>query len=110
MAYPEPHHRAAPAHAGRLDGEFPAHARPPRTPAGEGLEDGYNFPGIILCALGVIALGLCLTATGYGFSGWALIGAVATVTLAGAGVAWLLVEHRRIKSKEGLRLTDPRGH
>ncbi|UGT55191.1 hypothetical protein [Nocardia asteroides] len=110
MAYPEPRRRAVPGRADRLDGEFPDHARTTRTHAGEGLEDGYNFPGIILCALGVIALGLCLTATGYGFGGWAFIGAVAAVVLAGAGVTWLLVEHRRIKTKEGLALTDPRGH
>ncbi|MGW5924511.1 hypothetical protein ACWFPY_36435 [Nocardia fluminea] len=96
--------------AKRNRGEFPDHARTTRSHAGEGLEDGYNFPGIILCAMGVIALGLCLTATGYGFAGWAAIGAVATVTLAGAGVAWLLIEHRRVKAKEGLGLTDPRGH
>ncbi|MGW5441161.1 hypothetical protein [Nocardia asteroides] len=93
-----------------VDGEFPDHARTTRSHAGESLEDGYNFPGIILCALGVIALGLCLTATGYGFAGWATIAGVAAVLLAGAGVVWLLLEHRRVKSREGLDLTDPQGH
>lgn len=93
-----------------VDGEFPDHARTTRSHAGESLEDGYNLPGIILCALGVIALGLCLTATGYGFAGWATIAGVAAVLLAGAGVVWLLLEHRRVKSREGLDLTDPRGH
>ncbi|WP_316574516.1 hypothetical protein [Nocardia canadensis] len=110
MTYPNPHHDSAPQHADRHDDEFPDHARTTRSHAGEGLEDGYNFPGIILCALGVIALGLCLTATGYGFTGWATVAGVAAVLLAGAGVVWLLLEHRRIKAKEGLKLTDQRGH
>ncbi|MGS2810562.1 hypothetical protein [Nocardia sp. MW-W600-9] len=110
MAYPNPRPGSVPERADRADGEFPDHARTTRSHAGEGLADGYNFPGIVLSALGVIALGLCLTATGYGFTGWAVIGAVAAVVLLGAGATWLLVEHRRIKAKEGLGLTEPRGH
>ncbi|MFF3226911.1 hypothetical protein ACFYV7_29235 [Nocardia suismassiliense] len=90
--------------------KFPDQARTTRSHAGEGIEDGYNIPGIVLCALGIVALALCLTAAGYGFGGWALIGGIAAATLAGTGVAWLLLEHRRIKAKEGLGLTDQRGH
>ncbi|MFC6010460.1 hypothetical protein [Nocardia lasii] len=92
------------------EGEFPDHARTTRSHAGEGLEDGYNFPGIVLCALGIIALGLFLTAVGYGFGGWAVIAGISTVVLLGAGAGWLLLEHRRVKAKEGLGLTDQRGH
>ncbi|WP_240504925.1 hypothetical protein [Nocardia mangyaensis] len=94
----------------RSVGEFPDHSRTTRSHAGEGLEDGYNFPGIILCALGIIALALFLTASGYGFAGWAIISGIAALVLAAAGVSWLLIEHRRVKDGEGLRLTDQRGH
>ncbi|WP_371852077.1 hypothetical protein [Nocardia salmonicida] len=104
------HHGPVEKRSEMSGGEFPDDARTTRSHAGEGLEDGYNFPGIILCAMGIIALGLCLTATGYGFAGWATIAGIAAVILAGGGVAWLLLEHRRIKAKEGLALTDPRGH
>ncbi|TDP38033.1 hypothetical protein [Nocardia ignorata] len=107
MAYPA--HQRSPM-SRRTGREFPDHARTTRSHAGEGLEDGYNFPGIVLCAMAVIALGLCLTAAGYGFAGWGAIAAVAAATLAVAGVTWLLLEHRRVKSKEGLNLTDQRGH
>lgn len=93
-----------------IDPRSTGYARTTRSHAGEGLADGYNLPGIVLSALGVIALGLCLTATGYGFTGWAVIGAVAAVVLLGAGATWLLLEHRRIKAEEGLGLTEPRGH
>ncbi|WP_433662546.1 hypothetical protein ACQPW1_10545 [Nocardia sp. CA-128927] len=89
---------------------FPDHTRTTRSHAGEGIEDGYNIPGIVLCALGIVALALCLTAVGYGYSGWALIGGISAAVLAGAGVGWILLEHRRIKAKEGLELTDQRGH
>ncbi|WP_280339627.1 hypothetical protein [Nocardia neocaledoniensis] len=110
MASSNQHDRPVVKRAEAHGEEFPDHARTTRSHAGEALEDGYNFPGIVLCAMGIIALGLCLTATGYGFAGWATISAIATVTLAGAGIAWLLLEHRRVKAGEGLRLTDPRGH
>ncbi|QLY27999.1 hypothetical protein [Nocardia huaxiensis] len=90
--------------------EFPDHSRTTRSHAGEGIEDGYNIPGIVLCALGIIALASTLTAAGYGFEGWALVGAIATVLLAGTGITWILLEHRRMKAKEGLSLTDQQGH
>ncbi|MBF6174744.1 hypothetical protein IU476_25045 [Nocardia blacklockiae] len=84
--------------------------RTSRNHAGEGLEDGYNVPGIVLCALGIVAMALALTAAGYGFSGWAVVAGVVAAVCAVAGVAWLLLEHRRVKAKEGLALTDQRGH
>jgi hypothetical protein len=94
----------------RTDCEFPDNSRTTRSHAGEGIEDGYNIPGIILCGLAIVALGLCLTAAGYGFQGWALVGGICAVTFAGVGAGWILFEHRRIKAKEGLRLTDQCGH
>ncbi|WP_460699267.1 hypothetical protein [Nocardia thraciensis] len=89
---------------------FPDQARTTRGHAGEGLEDGYNMPGIVLCALAIVALASTLTAAGYGFTGRTIAAAVATAVCGIAGVAWLAVEHRRIKAKEGLALTDQQGH
>ncbi|WP_433192409.1 hypothetical protein ACQP1G_27285 [Nocardia sp. CA-107356] len=70
-------------------------ARPWHSHAGDLLGDDYNIPGIILCALGVVAMACTLTAAGSGFTGWMQIGAIATAGLWIAGIGALLVEHRR---------------
>ncbi|RMI29032.1 hypothetical protein EBN03_28170 [Nocardia stercoris] len=89
---------------------FPDNARTSRAHAGEAIEDGYNIPGIVLCAVGIIALACALTAAGYGFAGRAWVaGAICAVSFTFGG-GWLLLEHRRIKAKEGLALHDQRGH
>ncbi|MEU5407134.1 hypothetical protein [Nocardia asteroides] len=94
----------------RRDDRFPDDARTTRAHAGESIEDTRNWPGLILIALGLILVGLTLTAAGYGFGGWAVIAAtLAAVSLLG-GVLIVFAEHRRVKAKEGRELTDPRGH
>lgn len=70
-------------------------SRPWHSHAGDLLGDDYNVPGIILCALGVVAMACTLTAAGYGFVGWTQIGAIATAALWITGIGALLVEHRR---------------
>ncbi|CAM4201205.1 hypothetical protein NONI108955_14240 [Nocardia ninae] len=85
-------------------------ARTSRSHAGEGIQDGYNIPGILLWVVGIAALGATLTAAGSGFRGWATIGAIVCVVSLLGGSGWLLLEHRRIKAKEGLSLTDQVGH
>ncbi|WP_405164943.1 hypothetical protein OG203_07475 [Nocardia sp. NBC_01499] len=97
-------------HHGGPDDNFPDHTRTTRTHAGESIEDTRNWPGIILVALGLVGLGLTLTAAGYGFAGWAIIGAIATVVCVGLGVLLVVAEHRRLKNREGLKLSDPAGH
>lgn len=89
---------------------FPDEPRTTRTHAGETIEDTRNWPGIIMVALGLVGLALTLTAAGYGFEGWAIIGGIATVVLLLGGVAIVLAEHRRVKMREGTTLSDPRGH
>ncbi|WP_280274027.1 hypothetical protein [Nocardia wallacei] len=105
---------AATTRTGRSDDRdsagFPDDARTSRNHAGEGLEDGYNVPGIVLCALGIVAMALALTAAGYGFAGWAVVAGVVAAVCAITGVTWLLLEHRRVKAKEGLALSDQQGH
>nr|WP_225726766.1 MULTISPECIES: hypothetical protein [unclassified Nocardia] len=73
------------------------------------IEDGRNWPGIILIFVGVVAAALTLTAAGYGFAGWAVIAAIVTVVCLIGGTAIVLAEHRRVKAKSG-DLPDPGGH
>lgn len=63
--------------------------------AGDLLADDYNVPGIVACALAVIALACTLTAAGTGHTGWAWLAGGAFVVLVTAGVSALLFEHRR---------------
>ncbi|NNH70726.1 hypothetical protein HLB23_12765 [Nocardia uniformis] len=60
--------------------------------------------------LGIIAMALTLTAAGYGFEGWAILGTVATVLLLTSGIAIIVIEHRRVKHREGHRLQEQEGH
>ncbi|MFC8527827.1 hypothetical protein [Nocardia sp. NPDC057227] len=60
--------------------------------------------------LGIVALGGSLTAAAYGFNGWAIIAAILCAIGILGGSAWLLLEHRRVKAREGLALADPMGH
>ncbi|WP_378730975.1 hypothetical protein [Nocardia brasiliensis] len=98
-------------HHGRPDEDnFPDYTRTSRSHVGESIEDTRNWPGIILVGLGLVGLGLTLTAAGYGFEGWALIGGIATVVCLVVGFAWVILEHRRVKNQEGRGLSDPAGH
>ena len=90
--------------------DVPDQARTSRAHAGEGLEDTRNWPGIILVALGLFLLGSTLAAAGYGFEGWAWIAGPASVVCFLAGVAVIILEHRRIKKLEGRDLADQAGH
>jgi membrane protein implicated in regulation of membrane protease activity len=80
--------------------------RPWHAQAGDLLGDDYNVPGLILCALGIVALACTLTAAGSGFSGWTQVGAIATAALWIAGIGALVVEHRR---EEAIELKYGRG-
>ncbi|WP_327152347.1 hypothetical protein [Nocardia sp. NBC_01329] len=89
---------------------FPDDARTTRSHAGESIEDRRNWPGIILAAVGIVMVGLTLTAAGYGFAGWAVIAGIAGVICLIAGGLIVVAEHRRIKAEEGVPLREPRGH
>ncbi|MEU7767299.1 hypothetical protein AB0B25_19480 [Nocardia sp. NPDC049190] len=89
---------------------FPDRMRTTRSHAGETIEDGHNIPGIVLCAFGIIALVLTLTAAAYGFMGWAVVAAVCAAVCGGTGVIWVLLAHKRVKNREGLALSDQMGH
>ncbi|MEU4311346.1 hypothetical protein [Nocardia sp. NPDC024068] len=89
---------------------FPDDARTTRSHAGESIEDTRNWPGIILAALGIVLVGLTLTAAGYGFAGWAIVAGILGGVCLVAGVLIVVAEHRRIKVAEGASLREPRGH
>ncbi|MEV0251561.1 hypothetical protein AB0H76_33585 [Nocardia sp. NPDC050712] len=88
---------------------FPDHERTTRSHAGETLEDARNWPGIILVMLGIVGLALTVTAAGYGFAGWAIIGGIATVLCLGIGAFVVYAEHRRVRKHETLS-SDDGGH
>ncbi|WP_459545694.1 hypothetical protein [Nocardia sp. X0981] len=100
-----------PNHSGTTsDHSFPDDSRTTRSHAGESIEDTRNWPGILLAALGIVLVGLTLTAAGYGFEGWAVIAGILAAVCLISGFAIVLLEHRRVKANEGATLREPRGH
>ncbi|MBF6175722.1 hypothetical protein IU476_30085 [Nocardia blacklockiae] len=73
------------------------------------MADARNWPGLTLVAVGLVALAGTLTAAGYGFNGWAIVGVIVTVVCLLGGAALVMVEHRRIRARAG-GLRDPGGH
>nr|WP_181697198.1 hypothetical protein [Nocardia sp. GTS18] len=82
------------------DHEFPDDSRTIRPHAGESIEDTRNWPGLILIGVGLALLGITLTAAGYGFGGWAIIGGVACAACLLAGTTLVVAEHRRVKAQK----------
>ncbi|HEX5255803.1 MAG TPA: hypothetical protein VFW69_18375 [Mycobacterium sp.] len=64
--------------------------------------------GLILLALSVLAVVGCLAAAAYGHTGWAIAMGGSAVAGGTAGMAWLLVESRRVRRLEATRLSG--GH
>jgi hypothetical protein len=92
------------------DGTFPDDSRTTRNYAGESIADTRNWPGVILFALGIVLLALTLTAAGYGFGGWAIIGGIACALCLVGGALLVLAEHRRLRKSEGRAPMESRGH
>ncbi|MEV6426487.1 hypothetical protein [Nocardia sp. NPDC051463] len=90
--------------------DFPDDSRTTRTHAGESIEDTRNWPGIILFGVGIALLALTLTAAGYGFAGWVIIGGVSCIVCLGMGATLVIAEHRRVRNQEGLGLNEPHDH
>ncbi|MFC9894899.1 hypothetical protein ACFVMC_14530 [Nocardia sp. NPDC127579] len=61
---------------------------------GDFLGDNHKIPGVILCALGIVAVALTLTAAGYGYEGWAIICGITAAALWLTGIAVVSFEHR----------------
>jgi hypothetical protein len=73
------------------------HHRTTRPRAGESMKSGLKTPGLILLAVGVVAIVVCLVS----FAGRQVtvgVGAIAVALLAtGAGFAWLGMDSRRVR-------------
>jgi hypothetical protein len=95
---------------GRGPAGFPDRSRTYRSHAGEALADGANIPGLFLWMAGLLLLGLTLIAAAGGFHGWTIIAGILTVVFLGGSATWIVLEHKRVKAKEGLGLRDPLGH
>ncbi|AFU01574.1 hypothetical protein [Nocardia brasiliensis] len=71
---------------------MPYHSKP-----GESLADTYNIPGIALFLCGIVGLACTLTAAGYGFAGWVILGSSATALCFGISITLFLLEHERLR-------------
>lgn len=80
----------------------PFHTKP-----GESLADTYNLPGIALFLCGIVGLACTLTAAGYGFTGWVVLGACATALCFGTSVTLFLLEHERLRRRAERRTVPP---
>lgn len=76
------------------------HARTTRHHAGETMKNGANAPGLVLGAIGVIALVVSLFYFARGDSGVGIIAAVVAAGLVLIGGGWVLVAHRRVLAQE----------
>ncbi|WP_051027013.1 hypothetical protein [Nocardia higoensis] len=92
-------------------GNFPDHTRTSRSHAGESIEDPMNWPGMFLVGLGIVTVGLTMTAAGYGFEGWALIGGIGIALFLVLGIGLITAEHRRMRRISAEQTGyDDRGH
>ena len=63
---------------------------------GETMRDGRTLPGLLLAMIGILALAVSLYLFGIGRTGDAGMSAISAALIGGAGVVWLVVEHRRV--------------
>lgn len=72
------------------------HFRTTHPHAGEQFIDAYCWPGLLSIALGVVSLVACLAAAAYQRHDWVpTTGVVGLLAIVG-GIAWLILEHRRV--------------
>jgi hypothetical protein len=76
------------------------HERATRQHAGESLKDGTNAPGLAGVVAGVIALIVGLFALATGHAGIGAAAVIVAAVAATAGVAWLMLAHRRVRDAE----------
>lgn len=67
---------------------------------GDAIEDHGEFPALILCGLGVAALGMTITAAASGSHGWAIVGAIVTAVFWTTGLLLIRFEYFREFKKE----------
>ncbi|MTE17111.1 hypothetical protein [Nocardia aurantiaca] len=67
---------------------------------GDAIEDPGEGPALLLCLLGIAALGMTLTAAASGNHGWAVAGAIVTAVLIISGLLMIRFEYFREFKKE----------
>lgn len=85
------------------------HARTTRPYAGETLKDTGRIPGLVLVGAGIVAFVMCLVAFALGQVGSGIAAAVVAQLAAGAGLAWLSMDRRRVRQAERERVGTYRG-
>lgn len=78
----------------------------PRT--GEAIKDTAKTPGIVLLGAGVVAFAICLASFALRQIGLGVAAVAVALLAAGAGLAWLAMERRRLRAVERERLTQRR--
>jgi len=76
------------------------HERTTRQHAGESLQNGFNAPGLVGVAAGVVALIVGLFALAIGRPGVGATAVIVAAVAATAGAAWLRLAHRRVRDDE----------
>jgi hypothetical protein len=76
------------------------HHRTTRSRAGESMKSVAKTPGLFLLAAGVVAFVVCLAGFGEHAVGVGIGAAVIALLAAGAGLAWLGMDARRIRQIE----------
>ncbi|MGA5535513.1 protein UsfY [Mycolicibacterium nivoides] len=88
------------------------HFRTHNKHAGEQFVDMYCWPGLMSILLGAISLAGGVAAAAYGRPEWFLRSSLMGLLAISAGIAWLVVEHRRVvwierHWQEGYSATSP---
>jgi hypothetical protein len=78
------------------------HFRTTHPHAGEAFIDIFCWPGVLSIGLGVMSLVGSVASIAYQRHGWVLITAIVGVFAIAGGIAWLVVEHRRVLRIERL--------
>lgn len=76
------------------------HVRTTRSHAGESMIDVLSWPGYLLIVAGVIGVVGCLAAFGTGHHNEGMTTGVLAVVAMTVGLAWLAIEHRRVRRLE----------
>lgn len=77
------------------------HQRSSRPRVGQTLKNPAKLPGLVLVAVGVVALGICLVSFACQQVGTAVVAAAIALLALATGLAWLAREARRLRELEG---------
>jgi protein-S-isoprenylcysteine O-methyltransferase Ste14 len=76
------------------------HFRTTRQHAGESMANGANAPGLVLVALGIVALVVGLFGLATRQADVGLVAVILAVVTAAVGGVWISVAHRRVRKAE----------